>query len=194
MTPPVASKVSLPSARELARACAALVSAWHRGEPPLEWDVAVTAFPRSDGWLGDASALALINCFQWHLEDECRERYDDAARLAALKHGIDDSNARRVACIDAIDERLVLELDGVAAGSEPVALVTPGNLLDRISILELKRYHAAPGSAAAAVVAEQLEDACDGLDRLVADLASSRQRIKLYRTIKLYGSAEKPGS
>lgn len=186
------SHVSMPLARELAAACAAVVADWHRREPPLEWEAAVASFPPSDGWLADVSGLALINCFQWHLEDECRARYGDAARLGALKRDIDDSNGRRVTCVDAIDQRLVRELDGVAGGdgSEPVALITPGNLLDRISILELKRYHAVPGGDAAGIVLEQLDDACRGLDRLVADLASARQRMKLYRTVKLYGTSD----
>ena len=182
-----AQSLSLPLARDLAGACAELVADWHRREPPLDWEVVQPSFPCGRGWLGDVAALALINCFQWHLEDECRARYDDPVRLAALKREIDGSNARRVARVDAIDERLVRELDSEARGSEPVALVTPGNLLDRISILELKRYHADPGGDAAAVVREQLADACDGFDRLVADLRSARQRLKLYRTIKLYG-------
>jgi hypothetical protein len=185
------SRVSMPPGRELAAACAAVVVDWHRREPPLEWEVAVASFPLSGGWGGDVRGLALINCFQWHLEDECRTQYGDVARLGALKREIDHSNARRVACIDAIDERFVRELDGHAVGDgrEPVALITPGNLVDRISILELKCYHAAAAGDAAEAVLEQLDDACLGLDRLVADLASARQRMKLHRTVKLYGTS-----
>ena len=184
------SRVSMPPGHELAAACAEVVVDWHRREPPLEWEVAVASFPLSGGWGGDVRGLALINCFQWHLEDECRTQYGDVARLGALKREIDDSNARRVACIDAIDERFVRELDGHVGGDgrEPVALTTPANLVDRISILELKRYHAAPGGNAAEAILEQLDDACHGLDGLVADLASARQRIRLHRTVKLYGA------
>lgn len=186
------AQLSIPPARDLAAACAAVVADWHRREPPLEWEAATASFPRTDGWLGDVSHLALINCFQWHLEDECRARYADATRLATLKRDIDDSNWRRVASIDAIDERVARELEGVAAsdGTEPVALITPGNVLDRISILELKRYHAAPDGEASAIVVEQLYDARRGLDRLVAELASGRDRMKLYRTVKLYGTSD----
>jgi len=191
MTQRLERRLTLPPTAVLAAACAGVIGEWHRLEPPLEWDAAVAGFPHTEDWLGGVSRLALINCFQWHLEDECRARYDETARLAALKHDIDDSNARRVASIDAIDEQLARELAGVSVDrNEPVALVTPGNLLDRISILELKRYHAAPGGHAAAIVLEQLGDACDGLERLVADLASGRQRMKLYRTIKLYGTSD----
>jgi Protein of unknown function (DUF4254) len=187
--------VSIPPGRELAATCRTLIDSWHDRDPPLEWDAAAAAFPTvEDDWTSSVARLCLINCFQWHLEDECRARYDDSERLAELKRGIDDSNRRRVLCIDAIDERLVRELgdpDGVG-GPEPVALITPGNLLDRISILELKRYHAASREDVAALVEEQLDDACRGFDRLVSDLASSRQRVKLYPTVKLYGTNERP--
>jgi hypothetical protein len=183
--------VTTPPGRELAAACESLILSWHRREPALEWDAASTAFPGTDGDSTNAvTNLCLINCFQWHLEDECRARYADTNRLAALKRDIDASNRRRIRCIDAIDERVFRELDGAVdrGGTEPVALVTPGNLLDRISILELKRYHAPPGSDLATIVAEQLDDACSGFDLLIDDLASARQRLKLYRTVKLYGS------
>jgi hypothetical protein len=183
--------VTTPPGRELAAACESLISSWHRREPALEWNAACAAFPGADGdWTNAITKLCLINCFQWHLEDECRARYADSNRLAALKRDIDESNRRRVRCIDAIDERVFRELDGAVdrGDTKPVALVTPGNLLDRISILELKRYHAPPGSGLAAIAAEQLDDACRGFDMLVEDLASARQRMKLYRTVKIYGS------
>jgi hypothetical protein len=187
--------VSIPPGRELAAACGALIGSWHRREPPLDWDAAAALFPGvEDDWTSSVTRLCLINCFQWHLEDECRARYDDSERLAELKRRIDDSNRRRVLCIDAIDERLVRELgdaDG-SSGAEPVALITPGNLLDRISILELKRCHAASRRDVVALVEEQLEDACRGFDRLVSDLVSARQRVKLYPTVKLYGANERP--
>jgi hypothetical protein len=181
--------VSIPPARELAASCAALIRGWHDRPVALDWEAVTAAFPAAEaGWTTAVVDLCLINCFQWHLEDECRACYADHVQLAALKRGIDESNRRRVAAIDAIDERLVRELDGRrAATTGPVALTTPGNLLDRISILELKRYHAA-GSEIGRILEEQANDACDGLDGLIDDLVHGRRRVKLYRTVKLYGS------
>src|SRR5436189_929322 len=95
----------LPKAHELASVCEALVAAWHRRVPALEWPLVAAAFgPATSDWAGLVATLSLVNCFQWHLEDECRASYADSARLAALKREIDESNRRRVACIDAIDE------------------------------------------------------------------------------------------
>jgi hypothetical protein len=184
--------LSIPSGRELSETCAAIVDDWHRLAPTLDWGAVSSAFaPASDGWAGAAAALCLVNCFQWHLEDECRAVYRHAVRLAALKRAIDESNRRRVARIDEIDERLVRQL---GAGSDPdgevdhVALVTPGYLLDRISILELKRYHAPPASELVAALADELADVRRGFDRLIDDLVCGRQRVRLYRTVKLYGA------
>src|SRR5207244_10930543 len=125
--------VWMPPGRELAGACEALVREWHRREPPLDWGAVTATFLDGDGdWTSAVVRLCLINCHQWHLEDECRAHYGDPERLAVLKRDIDDSNRRRVGCIDAIDERFVRELHGAARsrGTERVALTTPGNLLD----------------------------------------------------------------
>ena len=187
--PDAATSTTLPRARELTAACRRTIVEWHEREAPLDWEVAAPALARAgDGWPAAVANLCLVNCFQWHLEDECRTSAAEPARLAHLKREIDASNGRRVRAVDAIDARLARELGdgGRADASAPVALVTPGNLLDRITILELKRHHARDPEVAA-IVEEQLEDSCLGLDRLVADLAARRQRMKLYPTVKLYG-------
>lgn len=176
----------LPPAAELAATCERVVRAWHELAPELDWRAASSAFPVGGaGWTDAVARLCLINCFQWHLEDASRAAYADAERLARLKREIDASNQRRVACIDELDARLLDELGAPADGAAPVAVTTPGNVLDRISILALKRAHA--GAERAAMLDEQLADACDGLDRLVADLAAARQRLRRHRTLKLYG-------
>jgi Protein of unknown function (DUF4254) len=178
----------MPPARDLAAACARLVEQWHRRTPPLEWDAAHATLPVRDDWIGATERLSLINCFQWHLEDDCRAAYDDAQRLAELKREIDESNRRRVGAIDAIDSRMTAELDGATADpTAPVALVTPGALLDRISILELKRFHA-PAPDVVSRLEEELADVCDGLDRLVASLVARETRLKVYGIVKLYGT------
>jgi hypothetical protein len=176
----------LPSAEALSRACVDVIVRWHEHEPALDWSVTEASIRiDGDGLAVETARLCLVNCFQWHLEDECRASYDDHGRIAALKHAIDASNARRVRRIDELDERIVRDLAAPGENGTP-ALVTPGNLLDRISILELKRYHAR--GAAAAGIDEQLDDVRRGLDALFADIAAGRQRVKLYGTTKIYGT------
>jgi hypothetical protein len=182
---------SIPPAGELAAVCRELIDAWHRDEPPLDWQAVCASFAGADGgWPDAVERLCLINCFQWHLEDACRASYADSYRLAELKRDIDASNGRRVWWIGELDERLLAELGVTGGASAPVAAITPGNLLDRITILELKRCHAGGGRGLQAMLDEQIGDACDALDRLVSDLACGRQRVKRYRTVKLYPGAD----
>jgi hypothetical protein len=183
--------VSIPSGSQLAETCTEVIDEWHRLAPPFDWPSVPELFAvRADPWEAGVAGLCLVNCFQWHLEDECRAAYADAERLAALKRVIDDSNRRRVGRIDALDQAFARELDGSGSsrGCDLVALVTPGALVDRISILALKRYHARSDDAVAAALVDELGDACDGFDRLIDDLGSGRQRLRLYRTVKLYGA------
>lgn len=175
----------LPSAEALSRACADVIVRWHEREPALDWNAAQASIRiDGDGLLAETARLCLVNCFQWHLEDECRDCYDDHERIAALKHAIDASNARRVRRIDELDARILAEV-GAPGETGTLALVTPGNLLDRISILELKHHHAR-GDTAGGIV-EQLNDVRQGLDALLADIAAGRLRVKLYGTTKIYG-------
>jgi hypothetical protein len=180
---------TLPPASDLAAVCRELIHAWHREEPPLDWQAVCASFAAPDGdWPDAVARLCLINCFQWHLEDASRAAYADSLRLAELKREIDASNGRRVRWIDELDERLLEELGVTGDGSAPVAALTPGDLLDRITILELKRGHA--GGEQQAMLDEQIGDACDALDRLVSDLACARQRVRRYRTVKLYRGSD----
>lgn len=77
---------------------------------------------------------------------------------------------------------------------------TVGSLVDKIAIVELKRYHMAeqidrPDAGEAhrhacrerlAILTEQRDDLVAELDALVADLAAGRRRLKVYRQFKMY--------
>jgi len=190
----------LPSGPAMAELLRAVVRRWHEVEPGLDWEVAVAAFPADGASIpGQIAHLALINCFQWHLEDDCRAHYECPPVLARLKHAIDASNHRRISTIDDIDRLVAAGLARVRP--DPVharpAVVTPANLIDRLSILELKRYHALEprrGQTAASVqetialLGEQIDDLCLAIDDLASDLVAGERRLKFYRTVKLYGA------
>jgi Protein of unknown function (DUF4254) len=188
----------LPSAFEMSSVLREMIERWHQINPPLAWETAQLSFPEDLSTLkGEIQQLGLINCFQWHLEDECRAHYSWPAILANLKRDIDLSNQRRVCMIDVIDEEIlrVLCMQDREADNACVALTTPGNLMDRLSILELKRYHAqgmdssklALTKVKLDLIEEQITDLCTGTDNLIRDLLAGRQSLKVYRTIKLYG-------
>jgi hypothetical protein len=170
-----------------------VIAHWHELNPALDWDAASGLLDgHRPGASGQIALLGLVNCFQWHLEDACRASYQDPERLASIKFEIDRSNARRIRAIDDIDRRIAGELAG-RPGSRGTrrALTTPGQVMDRLSIQELKRFHAGRRRPAAAdlleVLGQQLDDLCLGLDELVEDLAASRLRLVFFPSVKLYG-------
>jgi hypothetical protein len=188
----------LLSASEMTQTFQEVIQRWHQLQPSLDWEATELLFPQETTTLaGKIQRLGLINCFQWHLEDECRVSYSSQAVLADLKSRIDLSNHRRVKAIDGIDAAIQQRLpqDGHYGQAARIALVTPGSLIDRLSILELKRYHAYiidPAKLASARVSvelleEQISDLCAGIDEFFDDLLDGRQRLKVYRTVKLYG-------
>jgi hypothetical protein len=72
-------------------------------------------------------------------------------------------------------------------------------MIDRLSILELKRFHTEEEVARAAgeehgqrnrarlaVLKDQRDDLRDALDALWADVMSGKRRFKLYRQMKMY--------
>jgi Protein of unknown function (DUF4254) len=195
-----ASSIRTPSGNQISLLFKQLVKGWHLNEPALEWDIAQDRFPQNlTSFEGKTAQLGLINCFQWHLEDECRSNYDSFEVLAHLKHAIDQSNHRRVTMIDEIDNEVSASLLELRQES-PVArlaLISPGNIIDRLSILELKLFHVITRAArngqmgenhVAEMLEEQIQDVCMGFDELMDDLSTGRLRLKFYWGVKLYGS------
>jgi hypothetical protein len=195
-----ASSLKTPSGKDISLLFKELIKGWHQNEPALEWDLTLDRFPQDlASFEGKAVRLGLINCFQWHLEDECRSNYDSFEMMAHLKHAIDQSNHRRVKMIDEIDDQVSQSLFGLHLDTPQtrLALVSPGNVIDRLSILELKLFHVLARAAGngsmeeyqlAKLLEEQIQDVCTGFDELMDDLMAGRLRLKFYRIVKLYGS------
>jgi hypothetical protein len=88
--------------------------------------------------------LCAINTRQWNLEDEARKCGDDIQQAATLKSEIGKSNLARFAAVRSIDmyflRNEIAELTGDARiahrNSESL-----GQLLDRLSVVLLKRHH-----------------------------------------------------
>ncbi len=142
----------------------------------------------------------------WHLEDSARDPMATAEQIAATKRSIDRVNQRRNDYVECIDAAL---LDSVAAQHLPAADAplhseTPGQVLDRLSILSLKRFHTAEEAARATATEahrsrnrERLEtlhmqsaDLAGCLLALWQDVLAGRRRFKLYRQFKMYNDAD----
>ena len=134
----------------------------------------------------------------WHEEDQARDPEATLEKIVGNKRAIDRLNQRRNDLMERIDRMLLAEA-GVQRAEAPLHSETPGMMIDRLSILELKRFHTEEEIARAAgdehlrrnqqrlaVLKEQREDLRGALDALWAEVMSGRRRFKLYRQMKMY--------
>lgn len=182
-----------PDGAELATLCDGIVAAWLARATGLHgWEEAERAFPPTGaGWRPHTVRLQVINAFQWREEDFSRDPGADDAALASIKRSIDASNGRRVRAVEALDVQVIdgLRAAGLLDPAAPLASESPGSIVDRLTVLALKRAHAREVGRAT-LLAEQWDDLLGCLDRLGADVVAGRARVKLYRQVKLYGAPE----
>jgi hypothetical protein len=139
----------------------------------------------------------------WHEEDIARSPDAGDARIAAVKRAIDGYNQKRNDGIEQLDAAILQML--AAEKIEPEAgarqnTETPGSVIDRLSILALRRYHMqeqadradasdehrAKANSRLAVLAEQHHDLSRALGELLEDIFAGRKRLKVYFQFKMY--------
>jgi hypothetical protein len=139
----------------------------------------------------------------WHHEDAARDLLASDREITEHKHAIDTLNQRRNDLTEQIDS-LLLERIGPQAESVPLHSETAGMMIDRLSILALKRFHtmeethragAQPGHhqrnrERLQVLDRQRADLAECLDQLSSDVLAGRRRFKLYRQLKMYNDPE----
>jgi Protein of unknown function (DUF4254) len=135
----------------------------------------------------------------WHREDEARDPSATDATIVTVKRAIDSHNQRRNDLIERIDTTLLAAIPPMP-DNLPLNSETPGLMIDRLSILELKRFHTAeqierPDVDQAhlernrnrlAVLEEQQTDLAGCLDALWREVLCGQRRFKLYRQLKMY--------
>jgi cell division protein FtsB len=177
----------------VARLLESLVARWHEAEPTH----AETGLP---GLICD---LHRFNFLLWHEEDVARSPDATDARIAAVKRAIDRLNQRRNDAIEQVDDFLVAELSrqGRAPAAGAIAATeTPGAAIDRLSILELRRYHMREQAVRADATAEHRAKAAsrlESLDRqraqlveslhhLLGEIFSGLRPLRVFRQMKMY--------
>ncbi|MFM8735048.1 MAG: DUF4254 domain-containing protein [Pirellulales bacterium] len=170
-----------------------LVDHWHHFEPEHS----------EEGLRGRVCDLHRYNFLLWHEEDIARSPNVTDGRIAQVKRAIDRYNQLRNDCIEKVDDWLVADLaaQGItAAAGAPAATETPGAALDRLSILELRRYHmreqmeradATPehrekATARMAILDLQRQHLIEAADRLLAEISSGQRPLRVFRQMKMY--------
>ncbi|WP_419806462.1 DUF4254 domain-containing protein [Terriglobus sp.] len=183
--------------RELEQACAQAsattaalnraTARWHQEKPAPQ---------------GELFDLHLANFELWHLEDQARDLTSGDAAVAATKRAIDEVNQRRNDTAERIDDALLQALAGrnLPAAGAPLHSETPGQILDRLSILSLKLFHTAfeaqredtdaahreQNGLRLAALREQQNDLAGCLAALWAAILNGERRFKRYRQMKMY--------
>lgn len=170
-----------------------LVDHWHHFEPEHT----------EEGLRGRICDLHRYNFLLWHEEDIARSPSVTDGRIAQVKRAIDRYNQLRNDCIEKVDDWLVADLAArgiVAAAPAPAATETPGAAIDRLSILELRRYHMreqierrdasqehrAKAAARMVVLDEQRNHLIQATDRLLAEIYAGSRPLRLFRQMKMY--------
>lgn len=159
---------------------------WYFMAPSRDWDYVINEIGiHYSGLERCIEILTLINAYQWFLEDLSRLSYTDPCLVGSIKYLIDQSNSRRVDNINMIDHIIVSSLSSVGNGK--VAIETPGSVIDRLSILCIKRHnYVIAKSEESYEVAEQIHYLWKAINDLLDDLESGKQVIKVYGIKKIY--------
>ncbi|MGR3808937.1 DUF4254 domain-containing protein [Jiulongibacter sp. NS-SX5] len=142
-----------------------------------------------------------IDTVQWHLEDIIRRDDISSEEFVLTKRKIDASNQNRTDKVEEIDELLYNEFLGVEVKKgAKLNSETPGWLLDRISILQLKIYHfmeqaeredadvehRQKAAGKLKVLLEQEKDLSIAFNELMLDLSRGDKYMKMYKQMKMY--------
>jgi hypothetical protein len=154
-----------------------------------------------------AHRLHLYNFRLWHEEDGVRRPGVSESFIAQSKRAIDTFNQQRHEQIEQLDTWLFACLynhNSRSLTETELHSETPGNLLDRLSILTLKVYymgreverqdatviHRQTCRQRLAMLEEQRDDIYTCLCRLCLDLWSGRKTFKIYRQFKMYNDPD----
>ena len=170
-----------------------LVAHWHEVEPNhSETELA-----------GKVCDLHQFNFLLWHEEDIARSPDVTDTKIAAVKRAIDKYNQARNDAIEKVDDWLIQELanrDIAAEEDAPAATETPGAAIDRLSILELRRYHMREQlerddasqehrekvAQKMVILDQQRDHLTTALDRLLQEIFSGKRPLRVFRQMKMY--------
>jgi hypothetical protein len=148
-------------------------------------------------WVALVTELVQSNLAQWELEDGTRDPSASDKMVANAKRGIDRLNIGRHRLVAQIDAQFAAGLEQPAGA--PLATESPGMVLDRLSVLIIRRVRTESVAASQPDYSERLpeldariEALSSAFDSLVEELRAGTRRFVPYEHFKLYrfGAAE----
>jgi hypothetical protein len=171
------------------------IADWHKGLDPVEAEAPFNFIQENNSW----------NYLLWHEEDIARAPNIDPVKMVAAKRNIDDYNQRRNNAMEKIDEWVAGVLKARSYPDDcKMHSETPGMMIDRLSILALKKYHMLEEAnrtsatvehrrkcgAMVSVLAMQIADLAGCLQDVLEQLQNGTLRFKVYRQLKMYNDPE----
>jgi hypothetical protein len=153
---------------------------------------------------GSALPSAIVNLVdsnlrQWDLEDATRDPGASDAQVADAKRKIDRLNVGRHRLVEEIDAAIDSALD--QSVSSPVATESPGMVLDRLSVLVIRRARTAGVSRRYPELEDrlgaldaQIDALSAALDSYMDELRAGTKHFLLYQSLKLYGPSTEPAA
>jgi hypothetical protein len=146
-------------------------------------------------WTTLIGDLVESNLRQWDLEDTTRAPGASDSDVASAKREIDRLNSGRHRLVQEIDAAIDSILDQPAMA--PLATESPGMVLDRLSVLVIRRFRTAAAVGRDLTFADrvlalesQLGALTAALDTYIDELRAGRRRFIRYQSLKLYGPSE----
>ncbi len=141
------------------------------------------------------------NFLLWHQEDIARIKDIEPEKIVDAKRNIDRYNQLRNNAIEKIDEWILNFLMALPDQiDQPMHSETPGMMIDRLSIMTLKRYHMFEETIRTdvsedhirvckkkvEVLDEQITDLANCLRSVLSLLQGGKLKFKVYRQFKMY--------
>ncbi len=162
-----------------------------------------------DELYGEIFELHRKNFSLWHLEGRSRKKGPSDRELVLMKAKINNDNQMRHQCIERIDVILTRKLEemGVSVASDAVLHTeSPGPIIDRLSVLSLRRFHlermlerTPENDSEREFLKQRHETTCESVRllqgafaTLLEDVLAGRRTFFITHELKVYRSSDVP--
>lgn len=172
-------------------------------ESTIDWHQTLPAITH-DGLLGLIQSNHMHNFLLWHKEDEARRDDMGFEFVYNAKRNIDKYNQKRNNDMEHIDEFISKIIPSFSSPQTTLHTETPGMIIDRLSILNLKHYHTTEetlrlDTSAAhkqkclqrlSILNQQLFDLKNSLQELIDQLFTGKRSFRVYYQLKMYNDPD----